>query len=59
MLQIEGASEELLQSCFQILSQAFEENNIQVYLIAVDVLLQLMIKYQQTRAFGDSFPHII
>jgi len=59
MLLIKEASEELLQSCFQILSQAFEENNIQVYLIAVDVLLQLMIKYQQTIAFADSFPHII
>ena len=59
MLQIEGACEELLQSFFQILSQALEENNIQVYLIAIDVLLQLMVRYQQTQAFLDSLPHII
>lgn len=58
-MQVLDDEEEFLQQCSIILQASLDENNIQIYLIAVEVVLSFLLKVTGSEAVLDSFTSLV
>ncbi len=58
-MQVLDDEEEFLQQCSIILQASLDENNIQIYLIAVEVVLSFLLKVTGSEAVLDSFTSLM
>ena len=59
LLQILDDEEEFLTQCVILLQTSLDENNIQIYLIAVEVLSLFVAKVQTSEALLDALQNLI
>lgn len=51
--------EEFLGQCSILLQSSLDENNIQIYLIAVEVVLSFILKVPSSEAVYDALPSLL
>lgn len=51
--------EEFLTQCTMLLQTSLDENNIQIYLIAVEVVLSLILKVPSSESVLDALPSLL
>jgi hypothetical protein len=58
-MQVLDDEEDFLTQCSIILQASLDENNIQIYLIAVEVVLSFLLKVPGSEAVLDSFASLM